>query len=132
MAQEVQRSNPVDTNVQSAGVRLPADRRASTSDGMKTLAVLAMMLAGSPAPCQAQSLPPEVRAFIAERRTCEHFLGEVHEGDTPERAARQRFVSDSIDIFCAGTDKRLAALRRRFEGNDTVLRELKPFEEKIE
>ena len=81
---------------------------------------------------QTRALPQEVRAFITERRICEHFLGEPVEGDTPERAVRQRFVSYSIDIYCAGTDNRLAALKRRFQSNRAVMGSLKIFEENVE
>jgi hypothetical protein len=99
---------------------------------MKTSVALLLVLVTAPAVCHPQGLPPEVRAFLADRRTCEHFLGEVDEGNTPERAERQRFVSDSIDIYCAGTDKRLAALKRRYRTDAAVMKQLKAFEEKIE
>jgi hypothetical protein len=93
---------------------------------------LAAALVSASAMCQTRSLPAEVRAFISERETCEHFLGEVDDRNTPERAKRQTFVSDSIDIYCAGTDRRLAALKRRYHGNSAVMKRLNALDEKLE
>ncbi|MGN5352099.1 hypothetical protein ACQ4P5_08130 [Ralstonia sp. L16] len=39
---------------------------------------------------------------------------------------------DSSDIYCAGTDKRLAALKRRYKDNPAVMRRLSEFEERVE
>ena len=99
---------------------------------MKRVLVVLLVLVAPKLMAQTRALPQEVRAFIGERRVCEHFLGEPVEGNTPERAERQRFVNDSIDIYCAGTDKRLAALKRRFQNNRSVMSSLKVFEKKVE
>lgn len=80
----------------------------------------------------AQNLPDEVVRFIEERKTCEHFLGEPVEGRTAEQRKRREFVADSIDLYCSGTDKRLAALKRRYAGNATVMAVLRQLEEKLE
>ncbi|HEX7889944.1 MAG TPA: hypothetical protein VF522_11335 [Ramlibacter sp.] len=99
---------------------------------MKPAVLFAAILISIPALCQAQELPREVHAFISERTICEHFLGEIDGSNSPEGAERRRFVSDSIEKHCAGTDKRLAALRLRYRGNEAVLRALGAFEERIE
>lgn len=77
-------------------------------------------------------LPSEVRAFIEERIICDHFRGEPAEGDSPEQVERREFLIDSLDIYCAGTDKRLAALKRRYKDNPAVMRRLSEFEERVE
>ncbi|WP_052321527.1 hypothetical protein [Ralstonia sp. A12] len=79
-----------------------------------------------------QRVPSEVRAFIQERNTCDHFRGEPAEGDSPEQVERREFLLDSFDIYCAGTDKRLAALKRRYKANPAVMRRLNQFEEHVE
>ena len=80
----------------------------------------------------AQELPEEVARFLEERKACEHFLGEPVEGRTPEQRERRDFVADSIDIYCSGTDKRLAALKRRYARNRPAMAELRPLEQKLE
>ena len=77
-------------------------------------------------------IPSEVKAFIAERNTCDHFRGEPTEGDSPEQVERREFLLDSLDIYCAGTDKRLAALKRRYKANPAVMKRLNEFEEHVE
>lgn len=99
---------------------------------MKVLLAATLALVALPLFAESSSLPDEVRVFIRERKTCEHFLGEPVEGNTSERRARQAFVIDSIDIYCAGTDKKLAALRRRYSKEVAVMEALKNFDEKLE
>src|SRR6476661_4162232 len=77
-------------------------------------------------------LPPEVVAFVADRDVCEHFRGEPIEGDSPEQVERRTFVQESVDIYCAGTDRRLAALKHRYAGNSAVLSALGNYEQAIE
>jgi hypothetical protein len=96
---------------------------------MKAALFLAALLDVS---AQAQVLPDEVARFLKERETCEHFLGEPVEGGTPEQRGRRDFVVDSIDIHCSGTDKRLAALKRRYATNKPAMAVLRPLEEKLE
>ena len=78
------------------------------------------------------ALPPEVAAFVADRDVCEHFRGEPIEGDFPEQIARRAFVQDSIEIYCAGTDRRLAALKKRYAANTAVMSALDGYERSIE
>jgi hypothetical protein len=81
-----------------------------------------------------QDMPPEVVSFIEERDICEHFLGEPYEGEgaSAEMEERREFIFESYDIYCAGTDRRLAALRKRYKANPKVLERLNKYEEKIE
>ena len=81
---------------------------------------------------QTVALPPEVAAFVAERDVCEHFRGEPIEGDFPEQIARRAFVQESFEIYCAGTDRRLAALKKRYAGNSVVMSALGDYEQVVD
>jgi hypothetical protein len=99
---------------------------------MNTLLVL-VALASSSLPVPEDVGPVgDVDTFIVEREACEHFLGEPTEGSSQEQMERREFVRDSIDIYCAGTDRRLAALRRRFADHPAVIARLATFETSIE
>ena len=91
---------------------------------------LVLLLALSATP--TASLPREVVAFVSDRDVCEHFRGEPIEGDSPEQKARRTFVQESVEIYCAGTDRRLAALKKRFGGNAAVMSALGGYEQAIE
>lgn len=99
---------------------------------MRTLILLALSAIFVVAEAGPKPLPEEVEAFIAERNTCDHFRGEPYEGNSPEQIERRTFIMDSLDIFCSGTDRRLAALKRRYKNNLPVMKELNKFEEKVE
>jgi hypothetical protein len=86
----------------------------------------------TPAHAGGASFPPEVEAFIADRDACDHFRGEPHEGNSPEQIERREFVFQSLEIFCPGTDRRLAALKQRYKDNREVMKRLNAYEEKIE
>ncbi len=91
---------------------------------------LSLLLALSTAPMAA--LPQEVASFVVERDTCEHFRGEPIEGTSPEQFERRTFVQESLEVYCAGTDHRLAALKKRFAGNAAVMMALENYEEAID
>lgn len=78
------------------------------------------------------ALPPDVEGFIRDREVCEHFRGEPYEGDSPEQIERRKFVLDSLEIHCAGTDRRLSALKRRYGASADVMERLNKYEERIE
>jgi hypothetical protein len=77
-------------------------------------------------------IPPEVTAFIKDRDSCDHFRGEPYEGNSPEQIARREFIHESLEIFCPGTDRRLAALKKRYKNNAEVMQHLNKYEERIE
>jgi hypothetical protein len=79
-----------------------------------------------------RSLPPEVQTFIHDRDLCDHFRGEPFEGNSPEQIKRREFIVESLEIYCPGTDRRLAALKRRYKEDVDVLERLKKYEEQIE
>jgi hypothetical protein len=77
-------------------------------------------------------LPPEVGAFMEGREACDHFRGEPHEGNSPEQIERRNFIFESLEIYCPGTDRRLAALKKRYEDNAEVMNRLRKYEDRIE
>ncbi|MCI5126395.1 MAG: hypothetical protein D3925_18440 [Candidatus Electrothrix sp. AR5] len=96
--------------------------------------ILLLLLVACSLSAQAKDvpLPPEVSGFIHERDLCDHFRGEPYEGDSPEQIKRREFIFESMDIYCAGTDRRLAALKRRYKDDAESMALLKKYEEKIE
>ncbi len=73
-------------------------------------------------------IPGDVANFIQRRDVCDHFRGEPYEGD-PER---RRFVEQQSNRYCTGTDRELAALRRKYSANPAVLDRLSGYETCIE
>lgn len=94
---------------------------------MKTLAVV-LAISGATQAGAASPLPPEVRSYIEDRDLCEHLRQESFEGSTPEQVERRRFLQESIEIHCAGTDRRLAALKKRYSHNHAVMSRLENYE----
>ncbi|WP_414222067.1 hypothetical protein [Cupriavidus necator] len=99
---------------------------------MKALVTLILCGITSVAVAESKGLPQEVKSYIAERNICDHFRGEPIEGNSPEQIERREFVADSLDIYCSGTDKRLAALKRRYKNNRAAMDKLSQYEERIE
>jgi hypothetical protein len=87
-----------------------------------------LLFSGAAVASSDSTLPPEVETYVADRELCEHFRQEPAEGGTPEDDERREFVRESIEIHCAGTDRRLAALKRRHAGNPSVLSRLGKYE----
>jgi hypothetical protein len=96
-----------------------------------TLPLIAVFWTGIVA-AQTKSVPEDVLVFVKQRKVCEHFLGEPVDTNTDEQRERRNFVADSIDINCSGTDKRLAALKRRYKNDRAAMVLLRPFEKRIE
>lgn len=99
---------------------------------MRTAIVMLVLGLAASAQAADDSLPSEVSAFIRDRDLCDHFRGEPHEGDTPERIKRREFIVESLEIYCPGTDRRLAALKHRHRNNEAVMSRLNEYEERIE
>ena len=97
-----------------------------------TLALILSAVIASTAYADNNQLPPEVTDYIKERNVCEHFQGEPHEGNLPEQIERRKFIFDSLEIYCAGTDRRLVALKRRYKDNAAVMTKLNIYEEQAE
>jgi hypothetical protein len=97
---------------------------------MRTSLVLLVAMA-TPAFGDAPSVPPEVEAFVRDRDACDHFRGEPFEGERPEQVERRKYLRESVEIYCPGTDRRLAALKKRFRNDQTVMKVLSSYDDKI-
>jgi hypothetical protein len=87
-------------------------------------------LSGLSAPAalaQPTPLPADVQRFVAQREQCDHFRGEE-----PYDRQRARFIAQQVRRHCTGTDRRLAALKRKYEGQAAVQARLGGFEARIE
>jgi hypothetical protein len=86
-----------------------------------------VLLLGAAAAEAGDALPPDIRAFQKDRQSCEHFRGEE-----PYDAERKRFIDAALARYCAGTDQRLATLKRKYASNKAALKALSPYAVKIE
>ncbi len=81
----------------------------------------------------AQPIPKDVTSFVDTRKTCDHFQSEPWDpGDEPEVKERREFLFKMTKKYCAGTDRRLSSLRKKYRNNNRVLTILKGFEDSIE
>lgn len=94
--------------------------------------VVSLAFSGTAAASDGAVLPPEVQTYIADRELCDHFREEPADGGTREQDERREFVRDSIDLHCAGTDRRLAALKKRYADEPEVQSRLAGYEAEIE
>jgi hypothetical protein len=99
---------------------------------MRVLFLILVLALIAPAQAGNSKLPPEVEAFIRDRDLCDHFRGEPYEGNSPEQIKRRQFILESFEIYCPGTDRRLAALKKRYRDNAEVMKRLSRYEERIE
>jgi hypothetical protein len=72
-------------------------------------------------------LPADVAEFKTRRDLCDHFRGEY-----PYNEERRKFLEENLTKYCTGTDKELASLNEKYKNNETVLKALAGYEERIE
>lgn len=97
---------------------------------LMTRAALAIFCFGPNSAVAADTrLPSDVARFVAQREGCDHFRGEIP--DPPDKQ-RMREIEREIRKLCTGTDKKLDKLKRKYAGNQAVLKRLNEFEESIE
>lgn len=70
-------------------------------------------------PASAEPLPRDVQKFVDRREGCEQIRG-------------LKEVPRELSKLCAGTDKELAQLKRKYTGNSTIMQILNQFETRIE
>ena len=71
--------------------------------------------------------PAEVERFISRRDKCDHFRGEE-----PYDEERREFLHRRMVEFCGGTDRELAELKQKYQGNKAVTERLNRYEPFIE
>lgn len=77
--------------------------------------------------------PHEVRAFIDQRDSCDHFRGEPWpEGDSTHERERRRELKSAMKTACTGTDARLLALRAKYRDDASIAAALAAYENDIE
>lgn len=70
----------------------------------------------------AAPLPKDVAAYIERRNECEHFIGEE-----PYDAARKKYLAEAVRETCTGSNRDLAALRKKYRNDPDVLKALSEF-----
>jgi hypothetical protein len=99
---------------------------------MIRLSVVFLVLASLLSPVSllaGERLPAEVRQFIEQRESCDHFRGEVPD---PSSKQRMKEVNREIRKLCTGTDKKLARLKQKYSGSSKVIARLTEFKSRIE
>ncbi len=80
----------------------------------RTVAILALSCVNV-ATLAAPGLPRDVAAFLERRQGCDHWRGEYSEDKE-----RRSEINANACTLCAGTDARLASLKRKYDGNADV------------
>lgn len=95
---------------------------------MKLAATIVLLLSGMAfAEPEREPLPADVLAFIEQRDMCDHFRGEE-----PYDEERRVFLEQNMIELCTGSDRKLAELKAKYLGNDTVRAALAGYEVDIE
>ncbi|MFC7409209.1 hypothetical protein [Hydrogenophaga atypica] len=76
---------------------------------------------------EKEPLPADVLAFIKQSDMCDHFRGEE-----PYDEERRMFLEQNMTELCTGSDRRLAELKAKYLGNDSVQAALAGYEVDIE
>lgn len=87
--------------------------------------ICVVVIASGCTAAQSQGLPQDVSKFIEDRESCEHFADELPPPGQPERLKE---VIDKTNLYCAGIDARLDALKAKYAGNAEVSRKLGSYE----
>jgi hypothetical protein len=77
--------------------------------------------------CAQSALPADVIRFMERRDQCDHFRGEE-----PYDAERQKFLERRTRELCTGTDRKLKALKMKYQAKQQVLSKLNGYEPGIE
>ena len=109
----------------SAPAPPPADAAASAAQA--TAAQAPPPAADAAASQAAAALPPAIVAFRKQRDACDHFRGEE-----PYDKQRAAFLKAQLTKACKGSDRALAALRKRFAHDPEAIAALKDYEDRIE
>lgn len=65
------------------------------------------------------NLPIDVKSFIDQKESCDHFLNEP-----PFDAERKKFLNENIKKFCIGSDLKLEDLRKKYSINKIISNKL--------
>ena len=76
---------------------------------------------------EQDGFPKDVATFVEKRDLCDHFRGEE-----PFDEERRKFLYKNMKELCTGTDRQLAELKKKYQGNSTVMKKLSTYEVNIE
>jgi len=77
-------------------------------------------------PVGANENPPaDIERFVSRREGCDHMRGEIPE---PNQKARAREVQREMQRLCAGTDKQLKKLKKKYADHPQIMKTLNEFE----
>ena len=77
--------------------------------------------------------PHEMRVFLNQRDSCDHFRGEPWpQGDSTHDRERRRELTAAMKTACTGTDARLIALRAKYRDDANIVAALAAYENDIE
>jgi hypothetical protein len=96
---------------------------------LSTMAVMSLAFLANAAFADASKFPKDVSEFLANREACDHFRGEVIDPPDPELKKER---NENIAIYCTGTDKQLARMKKKYAKRRDVMKELKVLDAKIE
>ncbi|WGG51038.1 hypothetical protein [Rugamonas sp. DEMB1] len=69
-----------------------------------------------------EKLPRDIRVFISNSFTCEHFAGEFGT-ELPKEQKEQ--VRRDIDKYCGGAKRQFGILKEKYKNNPTLLKRIK-------
>jgi hypothetical protein len=99
------------------------------SSPLKTIWVAAWVMALVACTSLAEGDLSDFKKFVDDRDACEHFGGEVPDPPDPER---MKEIVEQMNIYCTGTDARLAALKAKHAKNAEMMSKLNEYEDRIE
>jgi hypothetical protein len=94
--------------------------------------ILLLLICASAHAQKKAAMPVDVLDFTDARDQCDHFRGEPIEGDDAATVQRRKEVLANIKLYCTGTDRKLAQLKRKYADSDEVLARLAEYETKVE
>ena len=105
----------------------PPEPTAASASPASPAADAAPPAAATSASAAVAALPPAIAAFQKQRDACDHFRSEA-----PYDKQRAAFLKAQLAKTCKGSDRALAALRKRFAHHPDALAALKDYEGQIE
>jgi hypothetical protein len=88
------------------------------------LIYLALLVPALPVLAQGY-LPRDVQRFVDRREACDHMRGDIPD---PSEKRPMNGVAREINMLCAGTDRELVQLKRKYATNSTIMQILTQFE----
>ncbi|EJS95137.1 hypothetical protein [Pectobacterium wasabiae] len=85
----------------------------------------ALLLSGCVLAKHADTLPDDVKIFLDNADTCQHFAGEW---DSSLSEERQKEIERSVDQYCGTAQKQQSVLQKKYKGNKTIEKKLAAYQ----